>query len=88
MAAQQVTVIELTRLLQGVEGPAYHPVLNADGTQLLFSSGEQSGLKLYSFADHVVMRISDEPGAGIDASWGGDGRVYYVAQQRRAGNLV
>ena len=88
MAAQQVTVIERTRLLQGVEGPAYHPVLNADGTQLLFSSGEQSGLKLYSFADHVVTRISDEPGAGIDAFWGGDGRVYYVSQQRRAGNLV
>lgn len=87
-AAQQVTVLERTRLLQGVEGPAYNPVLNADGTQLLFSSGQNSGLKLYSFGDNVVTRISDEPGAGIDAFWGGDGRVYYVSQQRRANGLV
>lgn len=86
--AQQVTVLERTRLLQGVEGPAYYPVLNADGSQLLFSSGEQNGLKLYTYDDNVVTRISDEAGAGIDALWGGDGWVYYVTQERRANNLV
>ena len=88
MAAQQVTVVERTRLLQGVEGPAYNPVLSADGRQLLFSSGQQSGLKLYSLDDNVVTRVSDEPGAGIDACWGGDGKVYYVTQERRPDNLI
>lgn len=86
--AQQVTVTELSRLLQGVEGPAYHPVLSPDGRQLLYSSGTQSGLKLYSFDDNVVTRVSDEAGAGVDAFWGGDGRVYYVTQQLRPGNLI
>ena len=82
-AAQQVTVVERTRLLQDVEGPAYHPVLNVDGSRLLFASGEQFGLKMYSYDDNVVTRVSDEAGAGIDAFWGGDGKAYYVTQERR-----
>ena len=52
-SAQQVTVVERTRLLQGVEGPAYHPVLSADGSRLLFASGEQYGLKMYSYDDNA-----------------------------------
>lgn len=87
-AAQQVTVVERTRLLQDVEGPAYHPVLNVDGSRLLFASGEQFGLKMYSYDDNVVTRVSDEAGAGIDAFWGGDGNAYYVTQERRQNNLV
>lgn len=86
--AQQVTVVERTRLLQGVEGPAYHPVLNADGSRLLFASGEQFGLKIYTYEDNVVTRVSDEAGAGVDAFWGGDGKAYYVTLERGQNNLV
>ena len=39
-SAQQVTVTSNTRLLKGVEGPAYYPVLNSTGSQLLFAGGE------------------------------------------------
>lgn len=87
-SAQQVTVVERSRLLQGVEGPAYHPVLSADGSHLLYCSGEHDGLKLYSFDDNVATWVSDETGAGIDAFWGGDGKVYYVTQERRHNNLI
>lgn len=86
--AQQVTVLEQRRLLQGVEAPAFFPVLDATGGWLLFSDADACGLKLYDFANDVVTRISREPGAGFDAFFGGDGRVYYVTQQPNEHNLV
>ena len=87
-SAQQVTVTSTTRLLKGVEGPAFYPVLNKAGTQLLYATGSNYGLKIYDFNDNVAARISDENGAGIDAAFGPDGKVYYVTQQRNAENLI
>ena len=87
-SAQQVTVTSNTRLLKGVEGPAYYPVLNSTGSQLLFASGESYGLKMYDFADNVVSRISDEMGAGIDASFSANGDVYYVTQKMGDNRLI
>ena len=75
-SAQQVTVTSQSRLLNGVEGPAYYPQLNSTATQLLFASGDSYGLKMYDFADNVVTRISDEQGAGIDACFNAQGDVY------------
>ena len=86
--AQQVVVKEHHRLLQGVEGPAYYPVLDATGNRLLFSTADADGLKLYDFGTDVVTRITDQPGAGMDAFFGGDGKVYYVTQERDARHLV
>ena len=87
-SAQQVTVTQSSRLLQGVEGPAYHPVLNGDGSRLLFTGTDGSGLKMYDFALDVTTRISDAAGAGMDAFFGGDGKVYYVTQTRNEHNLI
>ena len=87
-SAQQVTVTSQSRLLNGVEGPAYYPQLNSTATQLLFASGDSYGLKMYDFADNVVTRISDEQGAGIDACFNAQGDVYYVTQKVNANNLV
>lgn len=87
-SAQQVTVTSNTRLLKGVEGSAYYPVLNSTGSQLLFASGESYGLKMYDFADNVVSRISDEMGAGIDASFSANGDVYYVTQKLGDNRLI
>ncbi|MDO4510535.1 MAG: hypothetical protein Q4B68_01795 [Bacteroidales bacterium] len=87
-SAQQVTVVSNARLLNGVEGPAYYPVLSSTGNQLLFASGEAYGLKLYDFNDNVVTRISDEKGAGIDAKFNAAGDVYYVTQRVSDNRLV
>ncbi|MBQ7691066.1 MAG: hypothetical protein IJT30_07760 [Muribaculaceae bacterium] len=87
-AAQQVVVQEHRRLLQGVEGPAYYPALDASGTRLLFTDADACGLKLYDFNDDVTTRITALPGAGMDAFFGGDGKVYYVTQELREHNLV
>ena len=86
--AQQVTVVKQERLLQGVEGPAYYPVLDRTGTRLLFASGVEYGLKLYDMNTDVVTPISNERCAGIDATFGNDGDVYYVAQAFNENNLI
>ena len=88
-SAQQVTVLKQSRLLQGVEGPAYYPQLNSSGTKLLFASGENSSLKLYDYDMNVVTRVSADDASGIDARFAPDGSVYYVTQKRDAAtNLI
>ena len=77
--AQEVEVTSLGRLLEGVEGPAYYPVLNDTGNRLLFLSDE-GGLKLYDFTDGVTTKVTQDYVAGNDACFGGDGKVYYVTQ--------
>ena len=47
--AQEVEVASQQRLLEGVEGPAYYPVLNKSGDRLLFMS-EAGGLKMYDWS--------------------------------------
>ena len=87
-SAQQVMVVEHSRLLPALGDAAFHPVLDDDGSRLLFSCGDAAELKMYSFDNNEVVAVSDEAGAGIDAFWGGDGKAYYVTQERRSGNLV
>ncbi len=86
--ARQVTVVEKTQLLKGVEGAVHYPVLNKTGDRLLFSDGAAQGLKMYDLNDNVVTRISDAQGAGIDAAFGADGNVYYVTQEASQENLI
>ncbi|MBQ0121551.1 MAG: hypothetical protein KBT13_10615 [Bacteroidales bacterium] len=86
--AQQVTVVEHKQLLKDVEGPAFYPVLSADGSKMLYSTIQNPGLKLYDFTDDVTVRISDAAGVGQDAFFGGDGKVYYVTAERRDDNML
>lgn len=85
--AQEVEVTSLTRLLEGVEGPAYFPVLNSAGDRLLFST-ENGALKLYDFTDNVTTDVTRDYVAGNDAYFGGDGKVYFVTQQTGEDRLI
>ena len=85
--AQQVEVVSHNRLLEGVEGPAYYPVLNQAGDRLLFSS-ENGALKLYDFADDVTATVTPDYVAGHDACFGGDGKIYFVTQQVGEDHLI
>jgi len=87
-ASQEVSVDSQTRLLEGVEGAAYYPVLNATGDRLLFSAGESGALRLYDYKDNVVTTVTSDYVAGNDACFGGDGNIYYVTQERGDGNLI
>ena len=85
--AQQVETVSHKRLLEGVEGPAYYPVLNSAGDRLLFST-ENGVLKLYDFTDNVTTVVTHDLVAGNDACFGGDGKVYFVTQEVRDDHLV
>ena len=56
--AQEVEVVSRQRLLEGVEGPAYYPVLNQAGDRLLFLS-ENGSLKFYDLTDNVTTTVTD-----------------------------
>ena len=85
--AQEVEVVSHQRLLEGVEGPAYYPVLNQAGDRLLFLS-ENGSLKFYDLTDNVTTTVTDGYVAGNDACWGGDGKVYFVTQQVQENHLI
>ena len=85
--AQEVEVTSRQRLLEGVEGPAYYPVLNQAGNRLLFSS-EDGSLKLHDLVDGVTTVVTRDYVAGRDACWGGDGKVYYVTQEVGENRLI
>ena len=87
MCAQEVEVTSLKRLLDGVEGPAFHPVLNASGDRLLFA-GDNGALKVYDFSDNVTQVVTRDYVAGNDACFGGDGKVYFVTQQMDENHLI
>ena len=84
---QEVEVTSLKRLLEGVEGPAFYPVLNQTGDRLLFLT-EKGGMKMYDIADDVTTTITTEFVAGNDACWGGDGKVYFVCCNKGEDNLI
>ena len=85
--AQEVEVVSKQRLLEGVEGPAYFPVLNPTGNRLLFST-EDGALKLHDFADGVTTVVTRDYVAGNDACFGGDNKVYVVTQQMGEDHLI
>ena len=87
VCAQEVEVTSLKRLLEGVEGPAFHPVLNASGDRLLFA-GDNGALKVYDFSDNVTQVVTHDYVAGNDACFGGDGKVYFVTQQMDENHLI
>ena len=87
VSAQEVEVTSLQRLLEGVEGPAYYPVLNTAGDKLLFVA-QNGALKVYDLADDVTRVITSDYVAGNDACFGGDGKVYYVTQQMDDSHLI
>ena len=85
--AQEVEVTSRQRLLDGVEGPAFYPVLNNTGDRLLFMT-ERGALKLHDLTDNVTTVVTRDYVAGNDACFGGDGKVYFVTQERGEGNLI
>lgn len=87
VGAQEVEVTSLKRLLEGVEGPAFHPVLNKSGDRLLFA-GDNGALKVYDFSDNVTQVVTRDYVAGNDACFGGDGKVYFVTQQMDENHLI
>ena len=78
--AQQVTVTSSTPLLRGIEA-AFYPSMNASGDKLLYSDADAHGLKMLDLSTQAITTISDQNGAGFDAKWSNDGKVYYITSR-------
>ncbi len=86
--AQIAEVTSTKQLLRGVESEIYSPVLSYDGSKLLFTTVNYTGLRMYDFNDDVTVKISDAERAGLDASFSADGsEVYYVTQRKQENKI-
>ncbi len=84
-SAQTVTVRSTVQL---VDSAAYFPQLNADGTRLLYSNTEASTLSMLDIPTGHTSVVCNEGFPGFDAQFAPNGKVYYVTQERRDGNLI
>lgn len=85
MNAQEITVGNPVQLMKGVESSAFYPVLSQDGTRMLFTSGDYTGLKVYSLEDGTVQKISDDKFAGYEAKFVDNGKVSYTVRNKTIG---
>ena len=56
---------------------AFHPVLNSDGSKLLYSAEDYKGLKLYDIASTTTEVISESEASGFAPVFNENGDVYY-----------
>ena len=68
VSAQTVTVSAPQQLLRGVETSVYNPKISPDGTQIVFNTDVNHGLKVYSLIDGVTSTIEsgDEMVLGVN----------------------
>ena len=71
-----------------VDSCGFFPQISADGQWLLYSPTEGTSLMLKNLATGAVTTIASVGYPGFDAIIGGDGKVYYVTQQRKKNGLL
>lgn len=79
--ASQALVTSQAVKIDGVTN-AWHPVLSPDGTTLLFSTDDHTGLKALSLSTGAVTVIDTEAAAGFNPVFSTDGKkVFYRTSQ-------
>ena len=71
-----------------VDSCGFFPQLSPDGQYVLYSPTEGTSLMLKDLSTGTVKTVASEGYPGFDAIWGGDGKVYYVTQQRKKNGLI
>ena len=66
---------------------AYHPVLCADGSKVLYSSMDYQGLKMLDFNRNEVVVISEASGAGFAPQFASDGEQVMYRCEGNMGKL-
>lgn len=79
--AQMVSVVQ--RITVEKKVPAFYPVFNSDGSELLYTSENYKGLYLYKLNNKTSLMITDTEGAGYspDFSQNND-KIYYRSVER------
>ena len=71
-----------------VDSCGFFPQLSPDGQWLLYSPTEATSLMLKNLSTGAVTTVSAVGYPGFDAIFGGDGKVYYVTQERKKNGMV
>ena len=71
-----------------VDSCGFFPQVSPDGQWLLFSTTEGSSLVLKNLSTGNLSIVSSVGFPGFDAIFGPDGKVYYITQERKKGNLI
>ena len=71
-----------------VDSCGFFPQVSADGQWLLYSPTEGTSLMLKNLVTGGVTTVATTGYPGFDAIIGGDGKVYYVTQQRKKNGLL
>ena len=71
-----------------VDSCGFFPQMSPDGQWLLFSTTEGSSLVLKNLSTGNLSIVSSVGFPGFDAIFGSDGKVYYITQERKKGNLI
>jgi N-acetylmuramoyl-L-alanine amidase len=71
-----------------VDSCGFFPQISDDGEWLLYSPTDARQLMLKNLSTGVVKIVSSVGYPGFDAIFGGDGKVYYVTQERKKNGLV
>ena len=71
-----------------VDSCGFFPQMSPDGQWLLFSTTEGSNLVLKNLSTGNLSIVSSVGFPGFDAIFGPDGKVYYITQERKKGNLI
>lgn len=80
VGASALTVSQPVKI--NTDGPAHNPSLSPDGTTLLFSSDNHTGLKMLRLGESEIITLDDAPGAGFCPVFSTDGKavIYQTAQ--------
>ena len=76
LSSQTIETGESRRLFND-NRKGFHPVFNAEGNLLAFTTENYEGLNVYDFSIQSVLRVSDEPGAGFEPVFSKDGKIFY-----------
>ncbi len=79
-SAQDMQIREKTALKQSAIEGAHHPILNAEGTMVLFTKSNFTGLYLYDISNQVVTTITEAPGAGYGATFTPDNQSIWFKE--------
>ena len=71
-----------------VDSCGFFPQISPDGQWLLYSPTDAGSLMLKDLSSGAVRTVSSVGYPGFDAIFGGDGKVYYITQERKKNGLV
>jgi hypothetical protein len=75
--SSQTIKVEKSYRLPNDNRKGFHPVLNAAGDLLAFTTESYDGLNIYDFSNQSVQTISGEQGAGFQPVFSNDGKLFY-----------